>query len=193
MGSDRKVTGVADHCQISGMAKKRKSKPQGNKTKQRSLILVSGGIILLGFALFMFLRMPDKIEPGNGVLATPVAVHDFGLVPVSRGTVSAEVPLANIGDDDLVISFLDSSCGCTTAQVINDGERGPLFGMSSHGKSPRDWQTTIAPGQKANLKIFYDPLVHPKFRGPGTRVVTITTNAESTPEKQVRIKVNQVD
>lgn len=175
------------------MAKKRKSKQRVNKTKRRNLILVSGGIILLGIALFMFFQVPEKIEPGDGVLATPVTVHDFGFVPVSRGTVSAEIPLANIGEEDLLISFLDSSCGCTTAQVINNGESGPLFGMSSHGKSPRDWQTIIKPGKKASLKILYDPMVHPKFRGPGTRVITISSNSKSTPEKQVRIKVNQVD
>jgi hypothetical protein len=175
------------------MAKKKTSGQRVTGTKKRRLLLASGTIMLLAIALFTFFRVPEKIESGGGVMATPVTVHDFGLVPVSRGVVSTEVPLANIGEDDLVISFLDSSCGCTTAQIINDGESGPIFGMSSHGKSPRDWKTIIAPGKKASLKIFYDPRVHPNFRGPGTRVVTIFTNAKSTPEKQVRIEVNQVD
>ena len=112
---------------------------------------------------------------------------------VSRGAVTTQLPLANIGEEDLVISFLDSSCGCTTARVINDSEAGPIFGMSSHGKSPKDWQTVIKPGKQAKLKIYYDPLVHSDFRGPATRVVTVTTNAKTTPEKQVRIKVIQTD
>ena len=177
------------------MSKRKKIRQQEEtrRKKRRNLILLGGICLSVALIVFYFTTRPAITAPGNGVLATPLPVHDFGPVPVSRGTVSTELPLANIGEDDLVISFLDSSCGCTTAQVINGDEKGPLFGMSSHGKSPRDWRTVIKPGEKAALKIYYDPGVHPKFRGPGTRVVTITTNGRSTPEKQVRIKVMQID
>jgi hypothetical protein len=177
------------------MSKRRKVRQQeeAKKKKRNNLVLLATATLAAALVIFYILTRPTSIEAGDGALATPVSVHDFGPVPVSRGTVSTELPLANIGEDDLVISFLDSSCGCTTAQVINGDEKGPLFGMSSHGKSPRDWRTVIKPGEKAALKIYYDPAVHPNFRGPGTRVVTITTNGRSTPEKQIRIKVMQID
>jgi hypothetical protein len=177
------------------MSKRRniRKKEKSRNKKSTNLLLLSGVVIAAMLIVAYWFRMPDSIEPGSGVLATPIPVHDFGPVPVSRGTVSTELPLANIGDEDLVISFLDTSCGCTTARVINGGETGPVFGMSSHGKSPRDWQTVIEPGEQAKLKISYDPSVHPNFRGPGTRVVTITTNGKSTPEKQIRIKVMQIN
>lgn len=184
------------------MGKKRKNKKQLRKPKQdkqaqkpkRNRVLwVVGSALILGIAFFLFNSQAEIIEPGDGKLAIPVSEHNFGIVPVSKGAVSVEVPLVNIGEEDLVISFLDSSCGCTTAQILNNGKKGPVFGMSSHGKSPKNWKTVIKPGEKAALKIYYDPLVHAKFRGPATRVITIMSNEKFKPQRQVRIKVKQVD
>lgn len=174
--------------------KRRKTLPKPPKPRNRFFPIIILGILLaVSIAAWAAFKQPAEIEPGKGILAIPVAEHDFGSVSVSGGPVSTELPLANIGEEDLVISFLDSSCGCTTARTINGDDMGPVFGMSSHGRSPTDWRTVIAPGQKASLKIYYDPMVHPKFRGAATRVVTITSNGTTTPQKQVRIKVNQVD
>ena len=175
------------------MAKRTKNKKQIRNMKKGRLVLVSGGIMLLITAFFFFNQQASAIKPGDGVLSTPVSIHDFGVVPVSKGRVSVELPLVNIGDGDLIISFLDSSCGCTTARIINGGESGPVFGMSSHGRSPGNWRTTIKSGKQAILKIYYDPSVHPKFRGLATRVITITSNEKTAIKKQVRIKVTQVD
>ena len=175
------------------MVKKRKNNRQKKNNKRRNLFLICTGVLLLSASVFIFNGQTEVIEPGDGVLATPVAEHDFGIVPVSKGIVSVEVPLVNIGEENLVISFLDSSCGCTTARVINGENSGPVFGMSSHGKSPRDWKTIIEPEKQAILKIYYDPSVHSDFRGPAIRVISITSNERLKPEKQVRIKVNQVD
>jgi hypothetical protein len=175
------------------MVKRRKNNRQKKNNKLRNLFLISATVLLLSASVFIFNAQTEVIEPGDGVLATPVAEHDFGNVPLSKGVVSVEVPIVNIGEEDLIISFLDSSCGCTSARVINGGNEGPVFGMSSHGKSTRDWKTIIEPEKQAILKIYYDPSVHSNFRGPATRVITITSNERLKPEKQVRIKVNQVD
>ena len=177
------------------MSKRKKVRSQAApKTQKRFIpILIIGLALGATLAAWAALRQPAEILAGDGILAIPVNEHEFGSVPVSRGAVSTELTLANVGEDGLVISFLDSSCGCTTARLINGGEIGPIFGMSSHGRSPTDWRTSIEPGQKASLKIYYDPLVHPDFRGPATRIVTIRTNGKTTPEKKVRIKVYQTD
>lgn len=175
------------------MSKKRNNNRQRKNNKKRNILFICAAVLLLSAIFYIFNGQTEVIEPGDGLLATPVSEHDFGLVPVSQGVVSVEVPLVNIGEEDLIISFLDSSCGCTTARVINKGDEGPVFGMSSHGKSPRTWKTTIEPEKQAVLKIYYDPSVHSNFRGLATRVITITSNEKLKPERQVRIKVNQVD
>lgn len=158
-----------------------------------SSLLIVGSVFLLGLAAVLYVRQPKTIAPGDGVLSIPVTEHDFGDISVKRGTVSAEVPLVNIGEGDLVISFLETSCGCTSVQAINDGEAGPVFGMAAHGASPQDWRTTIKAGGKASLKIIYDPMVHAALRGPVIREIRITSNERAQPLKTIRIKVNQID
>jgi HYDIN/CFA65/VesB-like, Ig-like domain len=166
---------------------------QVKKKKRKGIFFILGSLVLLGIAVFLYAKKSEPPAPGDGVLATPESEYNFGYVSVRKGGVSTEVPLVNIGEGDLTITFLDTSCGCTSAQVINNGEAGPIFGMSMHGQSPTSWRTVIKPGQKASLKIYYDPYVHRDLRGPVTRVITITTNEKLHPEKQIEIKVNQVD
>ena len=178
---------------IQQKAKVKRRSVQAKRKKRNGIFLVLGSLVLLGVAVFLYAKQEAPPAPGNGVLATPVSEYNFGYVSVKKGGVSTEVPLVNIGKEDLTITFLDTSCGCTSAQVINNGEAGPIFGMSMHGQSPTSWRTVIKPGQKASLKVYYDPYVHQDLRGPVTRVITITTNEKLHPEKQIEIKVNQVD
>lgn len=175
--------------------KRLKSKTQVNKMKSWSFVLIFAGFLLFGVASYLYtiLNNTQTIEQGGGVLAIPIAEHNFGAVSVKDGVVSTEVPLVNIGEEDLIIHYLTSSCGCTTARVENNGKVGPSFGMASSGRSPNNWQTTIKPGKQASLKIYYDPSVHPKFRGAATRIVTIMSNEKVEKQKTVRIKVNQID
>ena len=177
------------------MSKRQKFRQQqeARKKKHRFLLLgLTAIVVVIAVFSFIFTR-PVKFEAGDGILATPLTEYDFGSVSAKQGAVTTELPLANVGEEDLVISFLDSSCGCTSARVINNDKEGPIFGMSSHGKSPRNWQTVIKPGEQAKLKIYYDPMVHPDFRGPATRVVSISTNAKTTPLKKIKISINQTD
>jgi hypothetical protein len=178
------------------MKKRKNSVSRSAKTKKqsiRNISLIFAALFLLVLALFFGNRRSGMVEPGNGTLAIPVSTFDFGDVSIKKGVVTKEFPLANVGDDPLVITFLDSSCGCTSARVINKGESGPIFGMSSHGKSPTNWETTIEPGEQAILKVYYDPSVHPDFRGRATRVITVSTNSLKTLQNKVTIKVNQID
>ncbi len=110
---------------------------------------------------------------------------------VAEGTVTTLMTVKNVGKSDLIINNMDSSCGCTSARLIVDGKEGPKFSMSSHGTNPKDWSATLAPGETAQLKVYYDPTVHRDLRGPVTRTITIFSN---DPErgKEVRISANQI-
>ena len=66
--------------------------------------------------------------------------------------------------------------------------------MAGHGiESPLAWEVAIAPGESAQLKVYYDPSVHQDFRGPATREISIFSNDPIDFEKKATIELNQVD
>ena len=184
--------------EMSRKEKKKLKKQQLREAKRRKMrkqaflrwsAFSVGGILLIVLGYFIFFY--DLAETPAGTLRVATAQYNFGVVYVNGGVVDTEIPLVNIGEDDLTITALDSSCGCTTASIINDGVEGPIFGMASHGRNPRNWHTVINPGEQAILKVYYNPAVHPNLHGPVTRIVTIYSDDPENPKQEVRIKVYQ--
>lgn len=152
-----------------------------NKTKKYAwagLML----IVLIGAILYI---RSARSEPD---LAIDTLMHDFGDVRIAQGKVSTDFLLTNSGNGNLVITGLETSCMCTSAQIITDENKGPVYGMSAHG-NPAAGSTTIAPAGTATLRVFYDPSIHKDSLGLMTRVVSVHSNAGT---KQVRIRLNQV-
>lgn len=88
-------------------------------------------------------------------------LHDFGTIDyASDGTYAFK--FTNTGDENLVISNCQGSCGCTVP------------------KWPRE---PILKGQSAYITVSYDT----KRPGPFTKTVTVTSNAKS-PTKVLTIK-----
>ena len=114
------------------------------------------------------------------------------MVSLQGGVVDTTIPLVNIGEGTLRISSMETSCGCTSASIINNGVEGPAFGMKGHGPTPTSWHTDINSGEQAVLKIYYNPAVHPDLRGPVTRTITIYSDDPESPTQDVRIKVTQI-
>lgn len=120
--------------------------------------------------------------------------YDFGDVSQSRGVATAFFEFKNDGNEDLIISRLETSCGCTSASIIYKGEEGPVFSMPGHGRqNPQSWSVSIAPGDTVQVKIYYDPNVHKDFRGAAIREIYIYSNDPINFQKKVRIELNQVD
>ena len=118
--------------------------------------------------------------------------YDFGDVSVAKGVVSTIMTMRNGGNDDLIINNIDSSCMCTTASIISNGVEGPRFGMSMHG-NPKGWSVTIPPGKEAQLKIYYDPTVHPDIVGQHlVRIISVFSNDPVNFEKKIRVDIDQV-
>lgn len=116
--------------------------------------------------------------------------YDFGDVSQATGVVSQSFLVKNVGKSDLEINNLLTSCGCTSASIVLDGQEGPRFAMHNN---PKNWVVTIKPEATAVLKVYYDPDVHPEFRGLATREITIFSNDAVDFEKSVKIRLNQVD
>jgi hypothetical protein len=99
----------------------------------------------------------------------PGTEHDFGRVP-SRRDVAHVFAIQNRGNDDLMISNLVTSCGCTTAELTSN---------------------VIPPGKRADLTVFFDADYH-QTRGEVVRVVWFATNDPTYPWGEVRVTANVV-
>ena len=89
----------------------------------------------------------------QGTMTFEKTTHEFGDVKETGGPISYDFKFKNTGDQPIVISNVQASCGCTTP----------------------DWtKTPVAPGQSGMIKAQYNPLGRP---GHFNKSLTITSNA----------------
>lgn len=122
--------------------------------------------------------------------------QDLGQISQADGEVSATFSFKNEGKSNLVIDKLTTSCGCTSASIAYQGKEGPTFTMPGHGKkNPVNWSVAVAPGDEAQLKVYYDPNAHGKQKKDVmsvTRTVSVFSNDPVEFETKVRIELEQV-
>jgi len=139
-------------------------------------------------------RLSENAPQVRPQIVVEPTVYDFGQVSQAKGVVSTLLTLRNEGKVTLVINKMSTSCGCTSASIVYKGIEGPKFTMPGHGKeNPTDWSVSIAPGDKANIKIYYDPNMHGDIRGPITRMVSIFSNDPVDFIKEAKIELKQVE
>lgn len=97
-------------------------------------------------------------------LDLPATSHNFGLIP-KKSDVAHIFAVQNTGTADLKIWNLVTSCGCTIAELTS---------------------SVIAPGQRADLTVTFDPDFH-MTQGEVVRLVWFATNDPSQPWAQLRI------
>ena len=89
----------------------------------------------------------------QGVLTFEKTTHEFGDVKETGGPISYDFKFKNTGDQPIIVSNVQASCGCTTP----------------------DWtKTPVGPGQTGFIKAQYNPLGRP---GQFNKSLTITSNA----------------
>jgi hypothetical protein len=115
------------------------------------------------FSLAAFAQPSMKPVGGTGPqISIDKEVHDYGTITQgANGT--CEFIVTNTGDQPLIISQCQGSCGCTV---------------------PKCETEPIKPGQKSTITVKYDT----NRVGPINKSVTITSNATNTPSKVVTIK-----
>lgn len=162
-----------------------RAKRRGKRIFKRIIILTVIILVVVSYMTFRNYRLKAAPE----IQITPTT-HNFGTVSVAEGAVSTLLTLENQGKSDLIIKKIKSDCGCTSASLIVDGEESPTFGMHD---SSTGWSATLKPGQKAQLKVNYNPRVHKELRGGVVRNVMVFSNDPRNKVKQVRIDAYQVD
>jgi hypothetical protein len=127
--------------------------------KVRLFLLLVGFIFFLGLAGYKKIGPKIRIEP---------EYWDFG--KIERGRVVEKVFLVkNIGDEDLVIESVFTSCGCVTAQLAS---------------------YYIPPNQEAELKVTYNS--EGMAEGEDVKDVYIISNDPSLSKIKIRIRIHIV-
>lgn len=168
-------------------------------TARRRWLWISAVILIVvglaGYAYYTRLPGPEAGDAGGGTprLVVSPTVRNLGLIRMSQGRVKTEFTVENRGDGDLMITSLDTSCGCTSAALVQDGRQGPWFTMSGHGLNPRGWSATLRPGERAQLLVEYDPTAHGYYVGSVARLVYIRTNDPARPVVEARLQGQQVE
>ena len=118
-------------------------------------------------------NMPDPTRKGSVVtgaqtnVSLPLLQWDWGTIPAIP-PVSQTFPIQNIGEKSLLITNVVTSCGCTVAALSS---------------------SVIPPGQRADLKVTFDPNFH-ATQGPVTRLVWLETNDPDQPVVELRMDAN---
>ncbi|GAB6121310.1 DUF1573 domain-containing protein [Dysgonomonas termitidis] len=99
----------------------------------------------IGLILFALVLSTGFIAAQDGKKAPKVtfqkAVHDFGKVAESAGSVSCEFIFKNTGTAPFLIQRVQASCGCTTPDYTNE----PVL-PGKEGKIKVTYSTTGRPG-----------------------------------------------
>ncbi|MCR4280463.1 MAG: DUF1573 domain-containing protein [Candidatus Komeilibacteria bacterium] len=134
---------------------------KSNNMPWKKTIIIIGIGLALALAMFYLLKPPVKIA---GQITVDPRLVEWGEIRRSDGLQTAAITVTNIGNDDLIINRLSTSCGCTSAVM---------------DESP------LSPGEKRIMEITFDPTVHPDEVGPVARVVYLQTNDPDDPEIEI--------
>lgn len=95
--------------------------------------------------------------------------QDFGEITQFGGIVKTIFNVKNIGDADLKISSISTSCGCASAELD---------------------ELVIPAGESSYLTVSFDPDFHKEPAGKFSRTVFLETNDPSNPEAELKIWID---
>ncbi|MBI4427288.1 MAG: DUF1573 domain-containing protein [Candidatus Magasanikbacteria bacterium] len=153
-----------------------------NNTDPRIKIFlgIAVAVLVLGFAGIIWAIKSESAgseSKGTPKLALEINKFDFGDVSMANGLAKKKVKITNIGDGDLKISRMQTSCMCTKVTLDAGGKQSPEFGMPGHGGGASGWSQVIKPGESGELEIIFDPNAHgPNATGLITRTIDIFSN-----------------
>ena len=124
-------------------------------------LLFSAALGLISMTAF---AQPEAMPVGGkgAMISVDKDAHDYGNIKQGANGTS-EFTVTNTGDQPLIITNCQGSCGCTV---------------------PKCEKAPIKPGEKSVITVKYDT----NRVGPINKSVTISSNAVNTPSKIVTIK-----
>ncbi|MBI5071459.1 DUF1573 domain-containing protein [Candidatus Falkowbacteria bacterium] len=102
--------------------------------------------------------------------------YDFGTISMANGKVRKVFTFKNNTAQTIVAEKLYTSCMCTEASFIKNGQSFGPFSMPAHGFIP-EINENIDAGQEAQIEVVFDPAAHgPAGVGPIERQATLETS-----------------
>lgn len=152
------------------------------------LVLITAGI---AWGLISYLsREPQESHPGVPKIEISPKEYDAGTISMAEGLLRHTFEIKNIGEGDLKIDRLWTSCMCTTAILKIGDKTSPKFGMHDN---PAFWSEKIAPGETGLLEVTFDPAFHgPGGTGRAIRAVYLSTNDPKNQKAELRLIANVV-
>lgn len=157
------------------------------------IILVT--LLILGGAIWFLSRSSSSttIAKVQGAkIEIQETTFDFKDIPYGGGNVSHKFKIKNVGDKELQIANMATSCMCTTVSLKTSSGESPKFGMKGHAPSS-SWVGKLAPGEEAEVVAEFDPTAHgPSGVGPMERFISFETSDPDHPYVELSFKGNVV-
>ncbi|MFH2014058.1 MAG: DUF1573 domain-containing protein [Patescibacteria group bacterium] len=148
------------------------------------IVLVVGGIIAI---LMVNFEEKNQLNPKIGL---DLLEYDFGTISIADGPVRYTYKIKNIGEKDLKINGIQTSCMCTTAILRVGNNISPEFGMHSNQML---WSQKVVPGEIGYLEVVFDPAFHgPEATGEVVRAIYVSTNAPKSKKVELKFIANVV-
>ncbi len=159
------------------------------------LIIGAIGVIGIGTALFFaqpkdqdHSQMPAQASGQTLKLSIDPDNYDFGTISMKDGLVTKSFKVRNDQTGEIDLSTVYTSCMCTSAKIIIEGQEYGPFGMQGHG-AMKMLNKKLFPGQEAELRVTFDPNAHgPSGIGVIERSVSMQSSAGDV--ASVNIKAN---
>lgn len=168
--------------------KERLRQLRSKKNKKIMIIFLPTLLIIGGIVLAIVNYSPKENQPGTPKIEINPLEYDAGNVSMAAGLIKYTYEIKNIGDGDLKIDSVWTSCHCTTARLTVNDKTSPEFGMNK-----RSTLQKIAPEQTGFLEVTFDPAFHgPQGTGLAIRAVYLSTNDSQNKKVEVRLVANVV-
>lgn len=149
-----------------------------------SVLIIVGAIVVLGKD-----ASPKRESLGSATMAIDKTFEDFGDMKGDEER-TATFTITNTSDQALRIWNIATSCDCTFANIVINGQETGEFNMPMHMSSTlKNWIGEVPAKGQAMLKVTYKPKVMP-VTGVVTRQTNFSTNDPKNSNVEVSVKAN---
>lgn len=175
---------------------KQKEKEEGKVKKEKNkklrkifFVFLPLGLISVGIVIwvgsFIYAKISAPRDLGLAKIEIPETEFDAGSISMKNGLYKHDFTIKNVGQGNLKIEGIRTTCHCTTA-VLKVGNRvSPTFGMQDN---PLFWSEKIPANETGTLEVTFDPNFHgPDSVGPIVREVFFSTNDPKAKNAKVQL------